>query len=311
MQITEGIRAICRPPRAIYPIEQLPTTVPVPNYGDVTRHPVEFKNCRGETIIGSYYPPNEEIENQPCVIYLHGNASCQLEGVFLIPVFVPIGVSVLCIDTSGSGLSGGDYISLGLFERDDVLAAISHIREKFNVGKVALWGRSMGASTVFISLGSDPTISGAVADSPFSSLEQIIRELAGMFMVPGCLLTPAVWFVKNKIKKIANFDIYDVEPIKYAKESDAPIYIIHGAHDDFIDKEHSKRLYQAYRGEDKKIVICRGHHDTERPMKVQIDAIKFIAGLFDITITENDIPELIKSADHHFSSVSEMLTDVE
>lgn len=316
--IEQGVKAICRPPRSLYDPEDIPPTVPIPQYGEVIRMPIKFKNCRDQTIVGSLYQPYEgSINLNACVIYLHGNASCQLEGVFLIPIFVPYGISVLCIDTSGSGMSEGEYISLGLLEKDDVIGAIDFVKQEFGITKFVLWGRSMGAACVFFCLDEDEqrskhserSIVGAIADSPFSSLEKLIRELAVEFSVPGCLTTPAVWYVTRKIKSFANYDIHNVEPIKHAPNCSQPIIIIHAECDDFINVDHSKRLLEAYGGE-KQLIIVHGDHNTERSNKVMSKAIGFLANCLGTQIDTSKLTSLIKSANHHFADVLSMVNEM-
>jgi hypothetical protein len=93
-----GVNAIIRPHRSKYSEGQLPPFFNIPVLGRVPRQRVQFKNPRGLDIVGSYYAPPYQMEDFSCVLYLHGNASCQMEGIFLVPVFVPAGVSVLCFD---------------------------------------------------------------------------------------------------------------------------------------------------------------------------------------------------------------------
>jgi hypothetical protein len=57
---------------------------------------------------------------KPCVIYLHGNASSRLEGRALVDLLVPYDIAYCILDFAGCGLSGGDFISLGYFEKEDV-----------------------------------------------------------------------------------------------------------------------------------------------------------------------------------------------
>jgi alpha/beta superfamily hydrolase len=103
-----------------------------------------------------------------------GNASCQTEGIF----FVPAGVSVLCFDFAGCGNSEGDYIPFGISQKDDLARAIDFVRERFHAGRIAIWGRSIGAAVAFSTLADDPTITCSVADSPFASLKKLVQELA-------------------------------------------------------------------------------------------------------------------------------------
>jgi pimeloyl-ACP methyl ester carboxylesterase len=289
-------------------MEQLPSTFTVPGLGEVPRHAIEFQNARGSKIVGSYYAPPYDMEELSCVIYLHGNASCQMEGIFLVPVFVPAGVSVLCFDFAGCGNSEGDYISLGMHEKDDVARAIDFVRERFHIGRVAIWGRSMGAATAFFTLADDPTIACAVADSPFSSLKQLIQELAGNFHAPGFLSSMAVSYLARKIKSIAHFDIKDLNPIKAAAMCFSPVLIMHGANDTFIKPEHSQKLFAAYAGEDKELRIIDGvDHNRERPLEVQVQAIMFIARALEAPVIIEEISGLVHSARYHFAGVNEMM----
>jgi pimeloyl-ACP methyl ester carboxylesterase len=303
-----GINAIIRPPRAKYAAEQLPPTFFVPGLGEIPRHAVEFQNARGQKIVGSYYAPPYEMEELSCVMYLHGNASCQMEGIFLVPVFVPAGVSVLCFDFAGCGTSEGDYISLGMHEKDDVARAIDFVRAQYHVGRVAIWGRSMGAAVAFFTLAADPTIACAVADSPFASLKQLIQELAMTYRAPGFLASMAVSYMAKKIKNIAHFDIKDLNPVQAAAMCFSPVMIVHGARDTFIKPEHSQQLFAAYAGEDKEIRIIDGaDHNSERPIDVQVQAIMFIARALEAPVIIDEISGLVASAKYHFAGVHEMM----
>lgn len=56
----------------------------------------------------------------PCVIYLHGNSSSRLEALEAVPYLLPSNVTLFCFDFAGCGLSEGEYISLGWYEREDL-----------------------------------------------------------------------------------------------------------------------------------------------------------------------------------------------
>lgn len=302
-----GFEAICRPPRADYDDDDVPNFFFIENYGKVNRVPVAFLNSRGLNIIGSYYPPNEDVAEKSCIIYLHGNASCQLEGTFLVPIFCPAGVSVLCFDFSGCGKSEGEYISLGYYEKDDVICAISFLRAQFGVGKIALWGRSMGAATTFFVIDEEPTIACAIADSPFCSLSQLIIDLGLKFKVPGCLTTTGVKIVSRVVKNKAKFDVAEVEPIKHAARCFSPIFIIHGQNDSFIPFHHSELLLQAYQGDEKQLTIVPGaEHNSARPTDVIIDAVMFIARFLDAPVVIDDVSNIMDSSYRHYENAEDM-----
>ena len=305
--IQMGVDAIIRPPRHHYKESDLSPTEYAPGYGIIRRHAIQFTNSRGMKLVGSYYPPNEQVAHPSCVIYLHGNASSQLEGQFLVPIFVPAGVSVLCFDMSGSGNSEGEYISLGYFEKDDVAKAIEFVRTTYHVELVALWGRSMGAATCFYALADDPTIAGAVADSPFASLSLLIKDLAQRVSVPGFVVSMGSSFISSKIKKIAHFDPLEVEPVKYAPMCFTPIVIIHGENDDFILPKHSQMIYEKYCGEDKKLYNVPGNHNSERPPDVIIAAVMHLARCLDAPVVIDDVSQVLHVGSNHFEDFDHML----
>jgi pimeloyl-ACP methyl ester carboxylesterase len=86
---------------------------------------------------------------------------------------INVGATLVGVDLSGSGLSEGETISLGWFERDDAAAVIEALRARGGVSTIALWGRSMGAVTALMHGHRDPGIAALVLDSPFSSLMQL------------------------------------------------------------------------------------------------------------------------------------------
>lgn len=68
-------------------------------------------------------------------------------------------------------MSGGEYISLGWFERDDVAIIVEYLRKNRRVSTIGLWGRSMGAATALLHGDRDPSIACMILDSPFANLK--------------------------------------------------------------------------------------------------------------------------------------------
>ena len=67
-----------------------------------------------------------------------------------------------------SGHSDGSFVSLGHFEKEDLLCVVEHLRATNVVSTIGLWGRSMGAATALMHADRDPTIGCMVLDSSFS-----------------------------------------------------------------------------------------------------------------------------------------------
>ncbi len=67
------------------------------------------------------------------------------------------------MNVQGSGRSGGDYVTLGAHEVNDLGVAVAYLRERFPVCTIGLWGRSMGAVTALLYSQKDPSIAGIVS----------------------------------------------------------------------------------------------------------------------------------------------------
>lgn len=106
-------------------------------------------------------------------------------------------ITLFCFDFPGCGLSEGEFISLGWFERDDLALIVEHLRANRNVSTIGLWGFSMGAVTALLHGDRDPSIAGMVLDSPFSNLSTVCKDLAGSYKVPE-LITGAAFNILSK-----------------------------------------------------------------------------------------------------------------
>ncbi|XP_022849221.1 uncharacterized protein LOC111371454 isoform X3 [Olea europaea var. sylvestris] len=202
----------------------------------------------------------------PCVIYCHGNSGCRADASEAAIILLPSNITVFTLDFSGSGLSGGEHVTLGWNEKDDLRAVVDYLRADGNVSLIGLWGRSMGAVTSLMYGAEDPSIAGMVLDSPFSDLVDLMMELVDTYKVrlPKFTVKFAIQYMRRAILKKAKFDITDLNTIKVAKCSFVPVLFGHAVDDDFIQPHHSDRIFYAYVG-DKNIIKFEGDHNSPRP----------------------------------------------
>lgn len=181
------------------------------------------------------------------MIYMHGNSSCRMEALETVHYLLPQNITMFCFDFSGCGNSGGEYISLGWWERDDVAMIVEHLRANRRVSTIALWGRSMGAVTALLHADRDPSIAGLVLDSPFSNLSKLVNELSYHYTkLPSFLISPVLKLISSTIKSKANFDIYQLSPKDHVGNSFIPALFATATEDDFIKPHHCKELHEAY-----------------------------------------------------------------
>jgi pimeloyl-ACP methyl ester carboxylesterase len=87
----------------------------------------------------------------------------------------------LCVfDFSGCGMSEGEYVTLGLKEREDAEDVIDQLKENFGLKNFFLWGRSMGAVTALLygyeeRKEQEKDVLALVVDSPFSCAKTMVN----------------------------------------------------------------------------------------------------------------------------------------
>ena len=221
---------IIRPPRRRYTLSELGSTEFRVGRACVgQRDDFTLRNERGLKLVCSLYKPMylggaPAPPQFPVVIYLHGNASGRPEAQCVIPFLLPRNIAVVCFDFAGSGLSEGEYVSLGWYERDDLKVVIEHLRNNVpQVCAIGLWGRSMGAVTALMHAERDHGLAGMVLDSPFSNLRTLIGEIAQSphlgIKIPSFLVSGACGIIRMMIQSKAGFNIDDISPVDHVSTS--------------------------------------------------------------------------------------------
>ncbi|CAA7027344.1 unnamed protein product [Microthlaspi erraticum] len=267
--IDQFINFVIRPPRAEYDPDQYLWEKDFSIGGTkCKRQDLELTNSRGHTLRCSHYIPSFSLEDTslPCVIYCHGNSGCRADANEAVMVLLPSNITVFTLDFSGSGLSDGDYVSLGWHEKDDLKTVVSYLRSSNQVSRIGLWGRSMGAVTSLLYGAEDPSIAGMVLDSAFSNLFDLMMELVDVYKIrlPKFTVKMAVQYMRRVIQKKAKFNIMDLNCLKVSSKTFIPALFGHASGDKFIQPHHSDLILKCYVG-DKNIIKFDGDHNSSRP----------------------------------------------
>jgi len=115
----------------------------------------------------------------------------------------------------------------------------------------------------------DPSIAAMVLDSPFSDLTRLCEEMVDKardqgINVPGFVSGVAIRVLRGSVRRQADFDIKDVNPITHVPHCFIPALFIAAENDDFITKSHSLSLHDAYAG-DSNMIVVDGDHNSSRP----------------------------------------------
>ena len=163
-----------------------------------------IKSSSGYKLKCSFIEPQQEYrpsEIMPVIVYLHGNSSSRIEGLYLAKEIIKININLFVFDFAGCGQSEGEFVSLGYHESKDLRIIIDFIKNNIpGTGKIGLFGRSMGAATAMIYAHRDKRVEAICVDSPFSDFEQLARELTlKQIKLPGFIISIVLSIVRKTI----------------------------------------------------------------------------------------------------------------
>lgn len=146
------------------------------------RKDFQLKNKRNLTLRCSAFS-RENCSSSPWIIYCHGNSGSRLDCLEILESVLPLHISVVSFDFSGSGQSEGDYVSMGFYEKDDIEAVVNYVAQHLNSTSIGIWGRSMGAVSALLYSSAHRTMDFVIAESPFASLRTLCVELVNTHTV--------------------------------------------------------------------------------------------------------------------------------
>ena len=213
------------------------------------------------------------------MIYLHANNGSRVEGLQYLDGLLHAKFNVCLFDFSGSGLSGGQYISLGLKESHDLQCVTSYLRCEMKVKRVILWGRSMGACTALIYANRQPErVEGLILDSPFKDLRKLIKELGSeRTCLPKCFFEPLMAFISDELHQKVGYILEDYKLKKHLGNlGRVPALFLVSKEDKLVKPHHGEKLYTRYPAKNKRLEYIEIQHHENRTSEIICKCIRFI-----------------------------------
>src|SRR5216684_712375 len=172
------------------------------------------------------------------------------------------------------GMPGSDRapITFGIKEVLELQAVIAFARKRIADARIGLLGYSMGAVVSLLGAAGEPGVQALVLDSPFSDLRALLIEnVRRAIKLPG---SSFVWLAGITFRLRTRSRISECSPKDVLSSLEPrPLFFIHGGADDVTSVNHSRRLYDAYRGP-REIWIVQGAPHTgayfaDRPLYVE------------------------------------------
>ncbi len=168
-------------------------------------------------------------------------------------------------DFRGHGRSEGQHVSMGYYERQDLLGAVDYLQSR-GIDRVGVLGFSMGGAVAMATAPHSEAIRAVVSDGGFARFSDTIAAGVRERGLPGFLASLVghliVWLMGLRL----DCSLSEADPIHWVdKIAPRALFIIHGALDPFVTVEEARELYAAA-DEPKEIWIVpeAGHRQADR-----------------------------------------------
>lgn len=192
------------------------------------------------------------------VVFLHGAHSHPLNNFSVTAErFIEWGYNVLIPDMRAHGNSGGDHVTYGNRESDDLLAWLDFLEGAYPA-KFVLYGISMGAATVAMASDRLPgAVRAAVYDCGFTSADALMRRLAKRYHAPMLMFDMLV----RRCRRELGIDLGSTT-LDRLKNTSVPAFFVHGTADDAVPHEHSEQNYAACAAQKELLLVDGCGHTT-------------------------------------------------
>ena len=250
----------------------------------VTKSPADFDMAfqaiqffsRGIPVNGWFIPANSASAQPPAITLAHAWCKNAVEMLPLAQLLHQRGFALLLYDARGHGASGENGPITIHKLTEDILASIDYLETRADVDKkrLGVLGRSIGGSAAILAASMDQRIRAIVSCSAFADPKALTKDFLRMKHIPADLFAPAVF---HFIEGWLGTTMENVAPRNRIGKIDAPLLLIHGDRDWYIQPSNMEDLYaRAPRQHTERLLIPkRGHSDVMRDPKCKQEIISF------------------------------------
>lgn len=218
---------------------------PPSNYG-VGYEEVHFKSRDRVPLVGWWIPAKQA---RGTIVMCQGQeGSMDRDTRRMLPLH-SAGFNVLMFDFRAHGQSGGSLVSMGMYEKEDLLGALDYLVELQQVEHVGVIGFSMGAAVALITAALSERITSLVVDSPFGRLTRSVSGWLHQRGIPKPLAREIARWVLVYASMRTEGRMDQIDPIRWTVHIGArPILFIFGARDPYVSRPEIQRMISLAEG---------------------------------------------------------------
>lgn len=197
---------------------------------------VTFEARDGIQVSGWYVP----LESKRAMVYAHGIGSDRRQHQSNMKFYLDRGFAALSIDLRGHGKSEPDTVTMGWFERNDVLGAVDFLKSK-GYEDIGLNGISLGAATIIYAFQDKPDVDFTILESPYETIDSALDNRLRMVGAP-------VW-IAYSFRKFSPLFIgvgpEELRPLDWMREAHVPTLLLAGDNEAEIPVHETEGLFAA------------------------------------------------------------------
>ena len=210
------------------------------SFPDLHEEPVRFHSSTGIDLVGRWFRGT----NRSTILLANGYGDTQDQMLPIADFLHRAGFNVFTYNMRARAGSGGEYVTLGVYEQKDLISALDYLCARSDVDprSIGALGISMGGATVILAAAQDKRIKAVVDDCGFSDAPSVIAASFEHFIhLPAFPFAPVtIWIADER----AGIDVDSVRPMDViARISPRPVFIIHGLDDYIVPVDNSKRNF--------------------------------------------------------------------
>lgn len=177
------------------------------------------------------------------ILFLHGVGDCKIAGIPYAKLFYDTGFNTFLYDSRRHGESEGHYCTYGYYEKHDVISVVDYLytRGDIHLGKIGVFGTSMGAAVAIQAAAMDKRIAAIVAENSFATLRTIFDDYQKR------IIKLPFHYLRNIVIKrselMAKFKANDVSPLDAVRHIHLPLLFVYCTNDRHIHPRYSTLLY--------------------------------------------------------------------
>jgi len=192
-------------------------------------------------------------------VCVHGYGDHKLESISTAAThFYKEGFNVMVPCLRGHGMSGGNYIGMGWYDRLDVKLWIETLAAEDPEAEIVVYGISMGGATVMCLSGDylPAAVKCIIEDCGFSSAwDEFAYCVRTMMHIPTF---PYLYLTSQICKLRCGFSFKEASAVKQLKNARLPMLFLHGEEDTFVPFEMLQKNFDACGSEHKEMMSIPG-----------------------------------------------------